>query len=202
MTSTSISERCAIRTGADRENLLLSDTSTILRACSTMARDISTSRMSKSRRVPLEFIAEVPITAKSTRNCSIWPTVTAPTMPPSVCRMVPPVMKISIALLRYSSLATCRLLVMTRRPECLERAFANLLRRRSNIDKERGIVRDEPRRRLADQSLLLMCDELPGLISEILDARGDDRSAVNTNHLAGLAELVEIALSFAVATLN
>ncbi len=30
-----------MRTGAERENLLLSDTRTILRACSTMARDIS-----------------------------------------------------------------------------------------------------------------------------------------------------------------
>src|SRR6185437_357478 len=100
VTRTSISDRCAIRTGAERENLLLSETNTILRACSTMARDISTSRISKSNSVPLGSIAEVPITATSTRNCSICATVTAPTMPPSLWRIVPPVRKTSIALLR------------------------------------------------------------------------------------------------------
>src|SRR5271163_2450524 len=124
VTNTSISDRCAIRTGAERENLLLSATSTTLRACSIIAREISTSRTSKSSSVPLKSIAEVPIIAISTRNCCICATVTAPTIPPSPRRIDPPVIMTSIDLLRWSSLATWRLLVMTRSPEWPASALA------------------------------------------------------------------------------
>ena len=75
MTKMSISAKLAIRTGAERENLLLSATSTTRRACSMMAREISTSRTSKSSSVPSESIAEVPMMAISTRNFSICATV-------------------------------------------------------------------------------------------------------------------------------
>ena len=52
---------------------------------------------------------------------------------------------------------------------------------------------DQPRRRFADQSLLVVRDELPGVIGEIFNARLDDRAAMNANHPAGFAEFVEVA---------
>ena len=124
MTKTSISERCAMRTGADRENLLLSETRTILRACSTMARDISTSRMSKSSKraglVDRRRPDHREINAKLLDLLN---------------RDRPDNAAVALAhrsageedfdgAVSMSSLATWRLLVMTRRPECLESAFA------------------------------------------------------------------------------
>lgn len=68
VTSTSTSDRYAIRTGAERRNLLLSATSITRRALAMTACDTCTSRMSKSSRVPSASIAEVPTTAVLTRN--------------------------------------------------------------------------------------------------------------------------------------
>ena len=193
MTKTSISDRCAMRTGAERENLLLSETRKILRACSMMAREISTSRISKSRSVPVWSIADVPMTAKSTRNCSICSTVTAPTMPPSLCRTVPPVRKISIGAASVQFARDMQVVGDDQKAGMSRKRFRDLFRRRANIDEQRRIVRDQPRRGFSDQSLVVVRDELPGLIGEVLDSRRDNRAAMNANHTARFAEFVEVA---------
>jgi len=36
-------------------------------------------------------------------------------------------------------------------------------------------------------------DELPGLVGKVLDARRDDRAAMNANNLARFAKIVEVA---------
>ena len=71
--------------------------------------------------------------------------------------------------------------------------FRDLFGRRADVDEQRRIVRDQPRRRFPDQSLLVVRDELAGLVGEVLDARRDDRAAMNANDLARFAEFVEIA---------
>ena len=69
----------------------------------------------------------------------------------------------------------------------------NLFRRCADIDEQRRIVRDEPRRRLADQSLLVVGDELSSLIGQVFNSRRDNRAAMNSNHLARFAQFVEVA---------
>ena len=71
--------------------------------------------------------------------------------------------------------------------------FRDLFRRRADIDEQRRIVRDQPRRGLSDQSLLVVRDELPGLIGEVLNSRSDDRASMNANDPARFAEFVEVA---------
>ena len=71
--------------------------------------------------------------------------------------------------------------------------FRDLFRRRADIDEQRRIVRDQPRRGFSNQSLLVMRNELPGVIGEVLNSRSDDRASMNANHPALFAELVEVA---------
>jgi hypothetical protein len=40
---------------------------------------------------------------------------------------------------------------------------------------------------------LVVRDELPGLVGEVLDARRDDRASMNANDLASFAKIVEVA---------
>ncbi len=71
--------------------------------------------------------------------------------------------------------------------------FRDLFRRCADVDEQRRIVRDQPRRGFSDQSLLVVGDELPGVIGEVFNSRRDDRAAMNANDMARFAELVEVA---------
>ena len=60
--------------------------------------------------------------------------------------------------------------------------FRDLFGRRADIDEQRRIVRDQPRRGFSNQSLLVVRDELPGLVGEVFNSRSDDCAAMNANH--------------------
>ena len=64
--------------------------------------------------------------------------------------------------------------------------FRDLFRRRADIDEQRRIVWNEPRRRLSDQSLLVVGDELSGVVGEVFNSRGDNRASVNANYAGPL----------------
>ena len=141
--------RRGARSGPARErvNLLLSVTRMTRRAFSMIARDTCTSRMSKSSSVPSSSIAEVPMTAVSTRNCRISSTVVgaddaAVARPDAAAGDDHLDRAVAIQLGR-----DIQVVGDDQQARLARQRARHLLGRGADIDEQRRIVRDQPRPR-------------------------------------------------------
>ena len=62
----------------------------------------------------------------------------------------------------------------------------------ADVDEEGRVVGNSGGCRLADRGLFVRRDELPRVIFEVLDARGQDRAAVGPGEQAPAAQVVEV----------
>ena len=193
MTKMSISERLAIFTGAERENLLLSATNTTRRACSMIAReDFDLVHVEVEQRsvgvdgrgaddgeIDAEFLdlrhrdraddAAVALTDRAAGHDHLYRRVA-----------------IEFA-------GDVEIVGDHQQAGMPAQRLGDFLRRRADVDQQRGVVGHEAGRRLADPALGLVRDQLARLVGEIGDARRDHRAAMHPHQRVGLAQFVQVA---------
>ena len=174
MTKTSISERCAMRTGADRETCCCGDQND-LRACSTSgARYLNLANVEVQQRAGL-------VDRRRPDHCEINTKLfdlLNRDRPDNAAVALP---HRSAGEKDFDGAASvqlaCDMEVVGDDQETgmSRKRFRDLFRRCADVDEQRRIVRDEPRRRFSNQSLLVMRNELPGFIGQIFNSARQSR---------------------------
>ena len=70
-----------------------------------------------------------------------------------------------------------------------QKGVGDRLRRRADVDEERGPIRDQVGDGLADRRLFVGGRRAAGVVTDILDARGEDRPAVDARQQPLFAEV-------------
>ena len=70
--------------------------------------------------------------------------------------------------------------------------LGHLLRGRTDVNQNRGLVGDQASGRLADRLLGVLRDQASGVVPDVFDRRPDDGAAMDAVQQAALAEIVQI----------